>query len=74
MSDQCKHCTARGKVAVCETTECSWHDLWYVKHLRARGAALEEVVVAARPIARALDHPKLLAALAKLDDGKEPER
>ncbi|MFH1952548.1 MAG: hypothetical protein ABIL06_13125 [Pseudomonadota bacterium] len=51
MSDQCKPCTARGKLEVCLKTECSYHDLWMVKALKTtleneivmQGSVLESV-------------------------------
>jgi len=40
--DQCTRCSCHGDVEACETTQCTYHDLWYVKHLRARIAALKQ--------------------------------
>jgi len=40
--DQCTRCSCHGDVEACETTQCTYHDLWYVKHLRARIAALQQ--------------------------------
>ena len=36
MSDQCKHCEAKGDISKCEDTECDLHDYWYVKQLKER--------------------------------------
>jgi len=32
--DQCKHCTSRGNLSVCESTDCGYHQLWLVTELR----------------------------------------
>lgn len=34
MSDQCKHCTSRGKLSVCLETPCHIHDSWIFKEYR----------------------------------------
>ena len=31
MSDQCRHCTLRGDIKKCKSTECFHHENWYAK-------------------------------------------
>ena len=34
--DQCKNCTVRVDLDLCEITNCSYHELWYAEALRLR--------------------------------------
>lgn len=36
MTDQCVHCTCRGNIEVCQSTECGIHESWYAQTLRSR--------------------------------------
>ena len=44
MSDQCKNCTLRGDLKLCQITECTQHESWMVvelnKQLKASKAEL----------------------------------
>ena len=31
MTDQCKHCTLRGDIDGCKSTECFQHESWYAQ-------------------------------------------
>lgn len=44
MSDSCKHCVARGDVALCDATPCNTHDSWYARRLKAELAGERERV------------------------------
>lgn len=65
MSDQCRHCTLRGKIAECLAVECFHHENWYAKEQQKRiddlGAKLDSAIDLLDTNARA----HLLAEFAK---------
>ena len=42
MSDNCKGCSLRGDIALCEVEPCSGHDGWYIEQVKAQLAAVTQ--------------------------------
>ena len=56
MSDQCRHCTVRGDIVACKSTDCSQHDSWMVKELEAENKRLREGVRVPRELIEVYDY------------------
>lgn len=48
--DQCKNCKYKGNVDECLDAECTYHELWLIKHLQKQISEYEYIVQAIETI------------------------
>jgi len=44
MSDQCKHCSCRGDIPLCNATDCNQHESWYAQSITKQLAIAVEAL------------------------------
>ncbi len=45
MTDQCKHCTVRGDLKKCLSTDCHHHENWYAKEQQKKIDDLQDFAI-----------------------------